>query len=132
MKSTIVDRIEVLKEYLLYLMQQFSSLELRGVPGISTIPELPLEKVYVALRCDNTNQFEWNESNRLLKRELNQLYGTKNLSVEEHQEAVSQYLVDKPYAKAIEERNLPTMYEKNEQVLTLGDSFRKDRLLVVS
>ena len=120
-----IDWNATIEPYLDWIIKQHSTLDLPGLRRISHQSTVPLEKVFVALRGDRTTSDEWNQSCELLINEV--MDGAEDLTREEFENKRAEFLRINPIVATLRERDRI----HDDDRLTLGEAFQKERCLVI-
>lgn len=124
--------------YLEWLVRKHTQLELRGIREVSSLPTVPLEKVYVALKGDRSSAYERFQARDLLEADLEavvaqmQAQFTPDELAQELAYFRRQILVENPLMLSLRERDRPeTLLKAQVEVVTLGEAFQHERWLVI-
>jgi hypothetical protein len=124
---------EVTYQYLDWIIYQHNKLHLHSIPEASVFPYVDLEKVYVALKVDLTDNYELINENYLLEEEVAQL-------AIEQTGKYDQSTRDKIRATIFRNKPIPKAWQNsfstnddfiNENIITLAEAFQNERRLVI-
>ena len=128
LKSNQLKEIE--EHYLSWLVRQHNRLDLRGIKEAGSIPTIPLEQVYVALRGINSSPAEREESKREIDRHLD--FENLKLPPLEYRQRRSEFLANAPWMMSLNERDRTSSQDHSKQErMNLGEVFQKYRWLVL-
>jgi hypothetical protein len=125
--QTMADR--AIRPYLSWLVETHENLDLRGLhhaEGGSV--QVPLEKVYVALKADRTNPQERAEARRAMEEELLAAIEAGQFTLEDAQSARWYVVAGSPVMPSLKSRDRTG---EPAELLTLGDAYRRERRLVI-
>lgn len=131
-KKSIPNYDEYLKVYVDWLIAQHSYIKLPRKKSENF--ELKLESVYVGLRGETSPVIERIKEMQFTKKKLQEMFPETNLSEissEEYQELMQQLMAKDPYSKSFYQRDLHGLFEKENEIISLGEAFRRYRQLVI-
>jgi hypothetical protein len=127
----VEDRLQV---YLRWLLSQHSVLDM-PIRQAGRLPQVLLDKVYVALRGDRASSYERSQSQALLESiidEFEESLGAEALSAEDRQAIRWRILARSPHSPYYEQRERHfSGSEIPGDRITLGEAFQKERQLVI-
>ncbi|MEM8960294.1 MAG: TIR domain-containing protein, partial [Acidobacteriota bacterium] len=130
--------VELRDRYLDWLIREHGTLELPGLAQLGRRPTVELETVYVALRGDLAGSHERLQSRELLEeqaRNLENLSDLQQLEPDKKLRLLARLVARAPVPLSLEERDrpqlLPSTTDRREQIITLGEAFRRERRLVI-
>jgi hypothetical protein len=123
--------LRALPPYLRWVVEKHEHLDLRGLRhAAGGSVQVPLEKVYVALKTDHSNPLERAEARRAMEAELLSALEAGQVSPDDAQNARWYVVAGSPIMPSLESRDRRGCSELAE-VLTLGDAYRRERRLVI-
>lgn len=122
---------EISDAYLDWMLECHTTLEIRGIRNHSRL-QVPIEKVFVALKGDRTHPHERLQARLALERELQNLLDTGQYSVGDSQEAWWNLVAGSSVMPSLETRDRPfVMANEVAETLTLGQAYQQYSQLVI-